>query len=194
VPRPAETVATLEQLATRARSGDAAALVDHAVVELLYGGGLRVSELCGLRSGDLDLAAATVTVLGKRARVRRVPLPAVTVATVRDYVSRGRPALVRDGSPAETLFLNRRGRPMTPRDVRRIIERVAMLRDPSADGRRLSPHSLRHAYATHLLEGGADLRSVQELLGHADVGTTQIYTHVTIDRVRSVYDDTHPRA
>ncbi len=194
VPRPAETVGALERLAADSAAGDPEALVDHAVVELLYGAGLRVSELCGLGPDDVDLVAGTVTVLGKRARVRRVPLPSVAVATLRDYVSRGRPARSQEGSPADALFLNRRGRRMSPRDVRRIVERVPMLRDQGADGRRLHPHSLRHAYATHLLEGGADLRTVQELLGHADVGTTQIYTHVTIDRVRAVYDDTHPRA
>jgi integrase/recombinase XerC len=198
VPRPADTVAALDRLADAAAGADgdavADAVTDHAVVELLYGAGLRVSELCGLAPGDVDLVAGTVTVLGKRARVRSVPLPAVAVATLRGYVSRGRPGRVQPGSPAEALFLNRRGRRMSPRDVRRIVERVPMLRDQDADGRRLHPHSLRHAYATHLLEGGADLRTVQELLGHADVGTTQIYTHVTIDRVRAVYDDTHPRA
>ncbi len=198
VPRAADTVAALDRLADAAAGadGDAVtdAVTDHAVVELLYGAGLRVSELCGLAPGDVDLVGATVTVLGKRARVRRIPLPAVAVATLRGYVSRGRPGRLQPGSPAEALFLNRRGRRMTPRDVRRIVERVPMLRDHDADGRRLHPHSLRHAYATHLLEGGADLRTVQELLGHADVGTTQIYTHVTIDRVRAVFDDTHPRA
>jgi integrase/recombinase XerC len=194
VPRAGDTVAALDRMAEAAAGGDPDALVEHAVVELLYGAGLRVSELCGLGAADVDLPGATVTVLGKRARVRRVPLPPVAVVTLREYVSRGRPARCQPGSPDEALFLNRRGRRMSPRDVRRIVERVPMLRDQDADGRRLYPHSLRHAYATHLLEGGADLRTVQELLGHADVGTTQIYTHVTIDRVRAVYDDTHPRA
>ena len=154
VPRPAETVGALDRLAAAAVAGDPDAVVDHAVVELLYGAGLRVSELCTLRPGDVDLPAATVTVLGKRARVRRVPVPPVVVTTLRDYVSRGRPARCLPASPDDALFLNRRGRRMSPRDVRRIVERVPMLRDQDADGRRLHPHSLRHAYATHLLEGG----------------------------------------
>ena len=194
VPRAAETVAALDRLSEAAAGDDGDAVTDHAVVELLYGAGLRVSELCGLAPTDVDLVGATVTVLGKRARVRRVPLPPVVVATLRGYVSRGRPRRCVAASPPDALFLNRRGRRMTPRDVRRIVDRIPMEREHDADGRRLHPHSLRHAYATHLLEGGADLRTVQELLGHADVGTTQIYTHVTIDRVRSVFDDTHPRA
>jgi integrase/recombinase XerC len=194
VPRAADTVAALEQLAAAARDGDPVAARDHAVVELLYGAGIRVSELCGLDLGDVDLRGASVTVLGKRARARRVPVPPVVVTTLRDYVTRVRPTLRRDESPAEALFLNRRGHRMTPRDVRRLVAAVPMLRHGDADDRRFHPHSLRHAYATHLLEGGADVRTVQELLGHADVGTTQIYTHLTIDRLRSVYDGTHPRA
>ena len=130
-----------------------------------------------------------MTVLGKGAKVRRLPLgdPACdAVAGLRDAAPG--PAL----HPAETaaaLFVNARGHRMTPRDARRVLDR-----HPLADGRTLHPHALRHAYATHLLEGGADLRAVQELLGHADVGTTQIYTHVTRERLWSVYERTHPRA
>jgi integrase/recombinase XerC len=161
---------------------------DAAVLELLYGAGLRVSECCGLREVDVDLRRRTVTVLGKGTKVRRLPLGDPALDAVRDYLRSGRPALARPESP-DRLFLNRLGRVLTPRDARRILER-----NPLPDGRVLHPHSLRHAYATHLLEGGADLRAVQELLGHADLSTTQVYTHVTRDRLRSVYERTHPRA
>jgi integrase/recombinase XerC len=158
------------------------------VLELLYGAGLRVSECCELREADVDLRRRTVTVLGKGSKVRRLPLGEPAVEAVREYVRAGRPRLVRAESP-DRLFLNRLGRVLTPRDARRILER-----NPLPDGRVLHPHALRHAYATHLLEGGADLRAVQELLGHADLSTTQVYTHVTRDRLRSVYEHTHPRA
>jgi integrase/recombinase XerC len=172
----------------RAAGREASATIDAAVLELLYGAGLRVSECCGLREVDVDLKRRTVTVLGKGTKVRRLPLGEPALAAVRAYLRSGRPALVRPESP-DRLFLNRLGRALTPRDARRILER-----NPLADGRVLHPHSLRHAYATHLLEGGADLRAVQELLGHADLSTTQVYTHITRDRLRSVYERTHPRA
>ena len=178
VPKAAE-VATL--LAETAPPGGAdgggveaaVALRDAAVLEVLYGAGVRISELCGLGPSDVDLRGGMVTVLGKRSKIRRVPLGEVAIAA----------------SPPDALFLNRRGRRLTPRDARRILERRLL-----SDGRAISPHTLRHAYATHLLEGGADLRAVQELLGHADVATTQLYTHLTKDRLRAVYDATHPRA
>jgi integrase/recombinase XerC len=131
----------------------------------------------------------SITVLGKGAKVRRLPLGEPARDAVVAYLEVARPALQPSAEAASALFLNARGRRMTPRDVRRVLER-----HPLADGRALHPHALRHAYATHLLEGGADLRAVQELLGHADVGTTQIYTHVTRERMRSVYERTHPRA
>jgi site-specific recombinase XerD len=130
-----------------------------------------------------------VTVLGKRSKIRRVPLGEVAIAALRAYLDSGRTKLTGPVSPPDALFVNRRGGRLTPRDARRILERHLL-----TDGRAISPHSLRHAYATHLLEGGADLRAVQELLGHADVATTQLYTHLTKDRLRAVYDVTHPRA
>jgi len=166
---------------------DPRAARDLALLELLYGAGLRVSECCGLDLDDVDLRRATVTVLGKGSKVRRLPLGAPARDAVRDYVRTARPKLVSRDTAA--LFVNARGNRMTPRDARRVLAR-----HPLADGRTLHPHALRHAYATHLLEGGADLRAVQELLGHADVGTTQVYTHVTRDRLWSVYERTHPRA
>jgi site-specific recombinase XerD len=174
--------------APTATLGTAVARRDRAVLELLYGAGLRVGECCELREADVDLRRRTVTVLGKGSKVRRLPLGEPAIDAVREYVHAGRAELVKAGSP-DRLFLNRLGRVLTPRDARRILER-----NPLPDGRILHPHSLRHAYATHLLEGGADLRAVQELLGHADLSTTQVYTHVTRDRLRSVYERTHPRA
>ncbi len=167
----------------------AVALRDLAVLELLYGTGIRVSECCGLDATDLDLGRNLLTVLGKGAKVRRVPLGDPAAIAIERWTRDGRPFLESEETPRGAVFLNRRGRRLGPRDARRILER-----HPLADGQRLHPHALRHAYATHLLEGGADLRTVQELLGHADLATTQIYTHLTRERLRAVYESTHPRA
>lgn len=162
---------------------------DRAVLELLYGAGLRVSELCDLTPRDADWRRGVVTAMGKGSKERQVPLGEPARDALARYEHEGRPELVTDETPTDALFLNSRGRRLTPRDARRILERY-----PLDDGRVLHPHALRHAFATHLLEGGADLRAVQELLGHTDVGTTQIYTHLTKERLRAVYDETHPRA
>jgi site-specific recombinase XerD len=159
---------------------------DDAVLEVLYGSGLRVGELCGLRPADLDLARARATVWGKGSKQRVVPLSEPAVAALRRWLAEGRPHLADAGSPAEALFLNRRGHRLSPRDVRRLLDRRAAA--PT------HPHALRHTFATHLLDGGADLRAVQDLLGHSDLATTQRYTHVSRERLRSVYDASHPRA
>jgi integrase/recombinase XerC len=161
---------------------------DLAILEVLYGAGLRVSECCGLAVADCDLARGHVTVLGKGSKTRRVPIGAPAREALGDYLAQGRPVLATSQSP-DTVFLNRRGRVLSTRDARRVVAAY-----PLPDGRSLHPHALRHAYATHLLDGGADLRAVQELLGHADLATTQVYTHLTRDRLRAVYDATHPRA
>jgi site-specific recombinase XerD len=156
---------------------------DLAVLELLYAAGLRVSELCGLDRGDIDLRGRTVTVLGKGGKQRRLPVHDAAVAALQAWFDDGRDQM--DGPP-EAAFVNRRGARLGPRDVRRILDRRAA--SPT------HPHALRHTYATHLLDGGADLRVVQELLGHSSLATTQIYTHVSKERLRSVYGGTHPRA
>jgi integrase/recombinase XerC len=169
---------------------------DLAVVEVLYGSGLRVAELCSLRLGDVDIRRRTITVTGKGGKQRMVPLsmPAAEALTV--WIDTSRSAMLSsvrathdlpsDPSLGDSVFCNERGRALGPRDVRRILDRRS--RAP------VHPHALRHTFATHLLDGGADLRVVQELLGHSDLGTTQRYTHVSRDRLRSVYDATHPRA
>ncbi|MCU1380109.1 MAG: Tyrosine recombinase XerC [Acidimicrobiales bacterium] len=161
-------------------------LRDDAVLELLYGSGLRVSELCGLRPEDLDLPAGAITVWGKGAKQRRLPITPPAVDAMAAWLQRGRPALAGDETPDDAVFLNARGRRLGTRDVRRILDRRSVA--PT------HPHALRHTFATHLLDGGADLRVVQELLGHADLSTTQRYTHVSKERLRSVYEATHPRA
>jgi len=169
---------------------EAVRLRDDAVLELLYGSGLRVSELCGLGVDDIDLGRRAATVWGKGSKQRLVPLSEPAVDALHRWNARGRARMEpTDGAPATALFFNSRGRPLAPRDVRRIVDRRT-----GPTGAPTHPHALRHTFATHLLDGGADLRVVQELLGHADLATTQIYTHVSKERLRSVYDGTHPRA
>jgi site-specific recombinase XerD len=175
---------------------DAVRLRDDAVIELLYGSGLRVSELCGLRLGDVDPARRRATVWGKGSKQRQVPLSGPATSKLQRWLDGGREQLRADaqgggGTPVEpgssdALFFNKRRRPLTARDVRRILDH----RSPVPT----HPHALRHTFATHLLDGGADLRAVQELLGHADLATTQLYTHVSRERLRRVFDDAHPRA
>jgi site-specific recombinase XerD len=156
---------------------------DLAVLELLYAAGLRVSELCGLDRAGVDLRGRTVTVLGKGGKERRVPIHDRAVWALQQWLDAGRTDMP---GPREAVFVNQRGARLGPRDVRRILDRCA--ESPT------HPHALRHTFATHLLDGGADLRVVQELLGHASLATTQIYTHVSKERLRSVYEGTHPRA
>lgn len=159
---------------------------DDAVVEVLYGSGLRVAELCAMRTADLDLDVQRVSVVGKGSKTRLVPLSEPAAAALRRWISTGRAVLAAPGTPRDVVFVNLRGNPLTPRDVRRILDHRSS--EPT------HPHALRHTFATHLLDGGADLRSVQELLGHEDLATTQIYTHVSRERLRRVFDQTHPRA
>jgi len=157
---------------------------DDAVLELLYGSGVRVSELCQLDVGAVDLASGAVSVWGKGSKERRVPMSEPASEAVAGWLQIRRDVLPPSGGSA--MFGNERGNRITPRDVRRIVDRRSAV--PT------HPHALRHSFATHLLDGGADLRAVQELLGHSDVATTQRYTHVSKERLRTVYSETHPRA
>ncbi len=157
---------------------------DDAVLELLYGSGLRVGELCGLRVASLSLSAGAAEVWGKGSKERRVPISEPAVAALRRWLAVRSEVLPTEAG--DVLFGNERGRPLTPRDVRRILDR----RSPAPT----HPHALRHTFATHLLDGGADLRAVQELLGHSDVATTQRYTHVSRERLSAAYREAHPRA
>lgn len=159
---------------------------DDAVLELLYGSGLRVAEVCSIRRDDLDLDRALLRVEGKGGTWRQVPVTPGAVTALAAWFEHGRAEYENGESPAGTVFLNERGRPLTPRDCRRILDRRAVA--PT------HPHALRHTFATHLLDGGADLRVVQELLGHRDLQTTQRYTHVSASRLRAVIADNHPRA
>ncbi|MFJ2505987.1 tyrosine recombinase XerC [Microbacterium sp. NPDC087592] len=175
-----------------AETGDPIALRDHAILELLYGSGIRVAELCGLDVDDLDLDRGTARVLGKGAKERVVPYGAPARAALEAYLRRGRPVLVaraRSFSPA--VMLGSRGARIGPRAVYELVARVLA---PIVGAETIGPHALRHTAATHLLDGGADLRAVQEILGHASLGTTQIYTHVSAERLTATYRLAHPRA
>jgi len=183
----AEAFRLLEDAPARATADDPAVRRrDDAVLELLYGSGLRVSELCGLDRDGLDLDRRLVTVWGKGGKERQVPLSPPAADALRRWLAEGREGMCGPATPAGALFVNRRGRRLTPRDVRRILDHRSV--DP------LHPHVLRHSFATHLLDNGADLRFVQELLGHASLQTTQTYTHVSKRRLVETHERTHPRA
>ena len=167
------------------------ALRDTALLEVLYATGMRVSEVAGLTMDDLDLDGGTVRCVGKGNKERVMPLYAEACRAIGAYVEKGRPALAGHGADDGTLFLNPRGEKLTRQGLWLIIKAYARqlgLED------RVTPHTLRHSFATHMLNGGAGLREVQQLLGHANISTTQVYTHVTRERLREVYDGAHPRA
>jgi len=188
--RPDQAAALMRAAAVGAEQGDPVALRDHALVEVLYATGVRVSELCGLDLDDIDHDRSLLRVLGKGGKERSVPFGEPAGAAITVWLEHGRPALVRAASP-KAVFLGARGGRLDPRSARRIVHDAASAVPGAAD---VGPHGLRHSAATHLLEGGADLRSVQELLGHATLATTQLYTHVTTERLRAIHDRTHPRA
>ncbi len=176
-------------LAARSDSADDLAVRDHAILELLYAGGLRVGEICALRVEDLHLEQARTQVRGKGDKERIVPLGERAVDALEHYLAIGRPGLVRAQGTQRTLFLSVRGKPLTRQWVWEMVRAVAR----GAGGLKASPHTLRHSYATHMVEHGADLRSVQVLLGHADIATTQVYTHVALGHLKQVHRAHHPR-
>lgn len=184
------TVAEVETLLNQPRLNSPAGLRDKAMLELLYATGIRVSEMVSLDLDRVDLNHGFIRCLGKGSRERVAPLGRTAVFYVAEYLARGRARLAK-GKPSSALFINRLGSRLTRQGFWKIIKRYA--REALID-REITPHTLRHSFATHLLENGADLRSVQELLGHSDISTTQIYTHLTGARLREVYDKTHPRA
>ena len=173
-----------------AEQGDPQALRDRLIVELLYATGIRVSELCGLDIDDVDTGHRLLRVLGKGNKQRTVPFGAPAAAALTAWLTDGRPALATSES-GPALLLGTRGRRLDPRQARTVVHQTVAAVDGAPD---MGPHGLRHSAATHLLEGGADLRIVQELLGHSTLATTQLYTHVTVARLRAVHDQAHPRA
>ena len=185
VPRMAAVADMLDGAASVA--DDAEAVRDSAVLVVLYAGGLRVSEVCGLDLRDVA-GDGLLRVVGKGDRQRTVPIGRPAQVALDRWLAEGRPEMATTAS-GQAVFVGVRGGRIDPRVVRRVVNRDSV----AAGGRRYSPHALRHAMATHVLEGGADLRTVQELLGHASLGTTQIYTHVTAERLRKVYASAHPR-
>ena len=180
----------IEKLLSQPRGTAPAALRDRALLELMYACGLRASEAIGLELMDVDIDEGVLRARGKGSKERVVPIGQAAIGALRPYLDRGRPALVK-GSAEKHLFVNFRGGSLTRQGLYKIVRRHALTAG-LAD--RMSPHTLRHTFATHLLAGGCDLRSVQEMLGHADVSTTQLYTHLSSERLKDVYFKAHPRA
>ncbi|WP_043731606.1 tyrosine recombinase XerC [Kutzneria sp. 744] len=188
--RKEQAAAMLDAAESGAAEGAAVALRDQTLLELLYATGVRVSEACGLDLGDVDYSSRVIRVLGKGGRERVVPFGAPAERALRRWLAEGRSALVRPGSPA-ALLLGARGGRLDQRTARKIVHGAVGAVPGAVD---TGPHGLRHSAATHLLEGGADLRTVQELLGHATLATTQLYTHVTVERLKAIHERTHPRS
>jgi integrase/recombinase XerD len=184
------TVAEVERILAQPDAATAAGLRDRAMLELLYATGIRVSELTSLNTGDVDLDGALVRCIGKGNKERIIPMGGAAVQALDAYLGHGRRRFVRPGS-GRSLFLNHHGQRLTRQGFWKIVKKYAHMAQIT---KAITPHTLRHSFATHLLENGADLRSVQEMLGHADISTTQIYTHVTRGRLHDVYAKSHPRA
>jgi integrase/recombinase XerD len=182
--------AEIRRLLAQPRGSEPTALRDRALLELMYASGLRASETIGLRVGDLDLKRGLLRATGKGSKERVVPVGGKALAAVQAYLRSGRPRLVKDAAERR-LFLNFRGGPLTRQGLYKIVRRHA--RTAGLEGK-VCPHTLRHSFATHLLSGGCDLRSVQEMLGHADVATTQLYTHLSGEDLKKAYFRAHPRA
>jgi integrase/recombinase XerD len=185
------TQAEVRLLIESAGGADPIELRDRALLEVMYGCGLRASEAVGLELTDIDLEREFVRPHGKGDKERVVPMGSQAAASLVRYLRSGRPELVGDRTAVHAVFVNFRGGPLTRQGLYKIISRHA--KAVGLDGR-MSPHTLRHSFATHLLSGGCDLRSVQEMLGHADVATTQLYTHLSNERIKEVYFEAHPRA
>lgn len=185
-----QALEAMDALNSGAQQGDPMALRDRLIVELLYATGIRVSELCGLDIDDVDRARRLLRVLGKGNKQRTVPFGEPAEDALSAWLDRGRPELVKPSSGAALLLGSRGGR-LDQRQARTVVHQTMAAVDGAPD---IGPHGLRHSAATHLLEGGADLRVVQELLGHSTLATTQLYTHVTVARLRAVHDQAHPRA
>jgi integrase/recombinase XerD len=178
------------KLLAQPKGTEPAALRDRAMLELMYACGLRASEAVDLDVSDVDLGEAVLRARGKGAKERLVPVGSAAVSAVVAYLQRGRPQLVGLGHEPR-LFVNHRGQGLTRQGLYKIVQRHAIA---AGLGSKMSPHTLRHSFATHLLAGGCDLRAVQEMLGHADIATTQLYTHLSTDRLKDVYFEAHPRA
>ena len=185
-----QAIDAMDAAKSGAQQGDPLALRDRLIVELLYATGIRVSELCGLDIDDIDATRRLLRVLGKGNKQRTVPYGEPAQASLSAWLSDGRPSLAVAGSGA-ALLLGARGGRLDPRQVRTVVHQTMAAVQGAPD---IGPHGLRHSAATHLLEGGADLRIVQELLGHSSLATTQLYTHVSVARLRAVHDQAHPRA
>ncbi|MGO9509397.1 MAG: tyrosine recombinase XerC [Mycobacterium sp.] len=185
-----QALAAMTAAKSGAQQGDPLALRDRLIVEMLYATGIRVSELCGLDVDDVDSRYRLVRVLGKGDKQRTAPFGVPAAEALQAWLTDGRPALVTaESGPA--LLLGARGRRLDVRQARTVVHQTVAAVDGAPD---MGPHGLRHSAATHLLEGGADLRVVQELLGHSSLATTQLYTHVAVSRLRAVHDQAHPRA
>lgn len=184
------TLEEVEKLLTTPRDRTPASLRDKAMLELLYAAGLRVSELVSLKLLDINLAMGYLKCFGKGSKERVVPLGSLAQRAISIYLEKGRPFLAK-GKSSDYLFLNQHGQVLTRQGFWKIIKKYAK---EAGINKEITPHTLRHSFATHLLENGADLRSVQEMLGHVDISTTQIYTHLTKQKLKEIYDATHPRA